>query len=339
MLEDGGANVTVPLPSVNAFAVVGVAPKFFAATQSGLFKSTNGGANWTLIAAGDYRSVTQRGETVVATPTGGINNVKVSLDGGNTFSTYTVSSSNSVTALWSSFIDIDGTIYVGGQNGGGDAKVYSSTYHGSSWTLLLNVVGGSNVEKFEIHDGIMYAAVSARGLYRKPVINGTWDTFCCSPCANPGTLPSNVASDLKVKNGVLCVGTSAGLAVSPDLGRTWENYATGKFSGMIRRISIPSDTLYYAASSVANGMRPSDNRGPDQAFPSGPSYGWPIMPPVGGFSELRPFAASIAVYANPDCTNKKREFYFPEGLSASSTADSAFRYDAGAVNRIFLRDF
>jgi hypothetical protein len=333
---DGGATVTNVLSGVNVFAITGDQDRLFAGTQSGLYTSTDGGVNWSFHTSGDFRSVTKRGNKVIATPTGGTNNARISVDGGDTFSTYTIHSGNYVAAILTTFIDENGVIYVGGANGSLESRVLYTADDGVTWDVLRQDPSGTRADSFSIHGGAMYIGMASSGLHVSTDSGATWTTYCQTGCVNSGTLPDNKVGDVIVKDGVLYVATGSGIAISLDNRQTWEFFTTDSYSGSVWRFGSSHGRILFSIY-LADGFRAISGPGSGAPFPG---TGTPLVP-SGGTSTLHPFVTRLTTYSDPHCQVPQRLYHFPRGLAQSPVpaGTATLRIGAPPETRLFLKDF
>ena len=339
---DGGANFS----SVNATDtndIDGSGSSVVAATNgSGLLYSANGGSSWTAsnLNTGIFNDVHVVSSTL-AYAVGNGNNVYKSIDGGANWTTLT-----QVTAASSLYsVHLAGTnLYVGG-SASVNAELYRSVDDGGTWTNPWTGASQTSVKFVKKIGSFLYWGTAA-GLQRSVNADGSLSTsFCSSGCANTAVLPSNSVHDAILHEGSLYVATDSGIGVSvgdtPLVTSSWENYTSGVLGGSY--INVLRMAFANGKLWYSTYASISDPARSSDSRGSGGLFagGTAIYVPTGGSPAL-PLATRIVVYSDPSCSTVRRSFLFPRGIGADLTlpaGEAVMRSGALATNRLFLRDF
>ncbi|HYE95153.1 MAG TPA: T9SS type A sorting domain-containing protein [Rubricoccaceae bacterium] len=227
---DGGASwaqVSVDLPDPAPYEIWGLA-SWRGALYAGLgwftggavYRSTNGGVNWTLHAEGLPAGAASQaflGTDValwVGTTKGPYR--KMTPDAPWTYAGHGTAEITGVASLL-----VDGeTLFVGlTNNGGGGLGLWRTADRGETWTLLTNGLSDrAAIQALLRHGSTLFAGdygTFPRGIYRSEDGGTTW-TFSSS-----GIPTASIIHDIEAHDGALYVGAWEGLYRSTDDGFTW----------------------------------------------------------------------------------------------------------------------
>jgi len=177
---DGGntwTNITSGLPSSSYFSRIKIRPghsnELLAALgNSGLYRSTDSGMNWTLLAGGRVDDVlfTFTGDTAFAVGSG--IGLRRSLDGGATFTTFGTGLGGGTRTHFDLCLSSPATMYAS-VYGSSVVRIYKSTNHGANWSEL------STSSNFQSLDGQAWYDLYCRINPRNPnkAYVGTIDVF------------------------------------------------------------------------------------------------------------------------------------------------------------------
>ncbi len=142
--------------------------KWWAATTTGLFSTTNGGKTWnggSVLGQSEFVSVRSQGDkVVVATP----KNILLSTDGGTTWKT--TGSPYFLTRIYSAAISSDSKVWIATREG-----AYFSADNGVTWTHAMEGLPAKNVLRIEADGGRLLAtAYGARSVFESRDNGQSW---------------------------------------------------------------------------------------------------------------------------------------------------------------------
>jgi len=233
-------------------------PSLFAATNSGVHVSIDGGQYWNLLSTSPQGALclTQSGSYLLAGTSG--NGVYVSRDSGanwvQTLTLYTVPC----------IISGGGRVYAGTLGSG----VYSSKDNGLTWnSSSAGLTGGAlSVWQFVFQGGSLFAATGG-GVYQSTDDGGSW--------TQAGTGLPGATEDLAGNGSVLVAGTSSqGVYVSTDNGVSWSPANNGLPDLHVKALAWNANRLLVGLGSA--GVYTSTNNGVTWAYscngiPDGPA--------------------------------------------------------------------
>jgi choice-of-anchor A domain-containing protein/uncharacterized repeat protein (TIGR01451 family) len=265
--------------------------RMFAATEKGLYSSTDNGASWSLssFAGKDVRAITVDKTGVLFAGTWGYGIAK-STDNGTTWTD--VTNNLAVNAVHTIAVSAQNELYAGTFGAG----IEKSTDHGASWTKLN--VGYDYVWSLAIApNGSLYAGTYGDGAFRSTDNGQSW--------TRSSSLSSqyiySVAVSADGKNVYLC-SWSSGVFVSTDQGANWSSMGMAGFNASTTYYNPSSSVLYvgtgdgrvYRAVANPNGIK--DN---GKAFTFSLEQNYP-----------NPFNPSTTIrYSTPVDGNVKLELY------------------------------
>ena len=223
----------------------------YAATSSGLSKSTDGGTNWTNyttdngLGSNSISGVCTVGATIYAATNSGVSK---STDGGTSWTNYTTANglgSNNVAGLYA-----DGTtIYAATYNGG----VSKSTNGGTTWTHSTTGLGSNTVYGVYAVGSTLYAA-TYNGVSKSTNGGASWTNFTTG-------LGSNKVNGVYAIGTTIYAATDGGVSKSIDGGTTWTNSTTGLGDNGITGLYAVDTTLYAATYGDDGGVSKSIDGG------------------------------------------------------------------------------
>ncbi|WP_205750431.1 IPTL-CTERM sorting domain-containing protein [Diaphorobacter sp. HDW4B] len=197
----------------------------------GVFKSTNGGAQWSAVNTGltsryVYTLAIDSGTLYAGTDGGG---VFKSVNGGTQWNAV----NTGLTSRYVRALTIDsGTLYAG--TGGG---VFKSTNGGTQWNAVNTGLTNSQVFSLAIGSGTLYAGTSG-GVFKSTNGGAQWNAV------NTG-LTSSYVYTLAIDSGTLYAGTNGGSVFKSTNGGTqWTAANTGLTNGQVLSLAIDSGKLY-----------------------------------------------------------------------------------------------
>lgn len=340
--SDGGTNFS-SADATGTNDLDGSGSAVVAATNgSGLMYSTDGGATWAQSSesTGIFYDVFAYSSTEFYAANGS-NTLFKSTDGGANWTT--LSAIAAATGLKAAYFD--GTnLYAGGYNST-NARLFRSIDGGSSWTAIFSPTGETTVSFVKKIGSFLYWG-TGMSLYRSASADGsTPDSFCSAGCTTTGVLPGTVVNDAFLNEGTLYVATDSGIGVNPGhtplTAGSWDNYTTTELGGSYINVK----RLAFANGKLwyATGSSVNDAGRSSDSRGSGAAFTGTsaFHVPTGG-SQALPLATRIVVYNDPSCSSVRRSFLFPRGVGAdlmSPTGEAVMRSGASATNRLFLRDF
>ena len=257
--------------AVNALAVAPNAPNtIYAATGDGIYRSTNGGTNWSK-RSGTGLAAIQAANTMAVDPSnssviylGHFFGLFKSTDGGDNWSTVTITPQSSL-SVFSIVFDpsTPSTIYVGGSTG-----VFKSTDSASTWISQSNfgVQGSPNVHALAIDPTApltIYAGTFGNGLFKSTNGGGVWTA---SNTGMGGISPTFIdaiaidpASTSTIYTGHGSTPTGGGINKSTNGGASWSPLTTGVQNDWVRGMVATSSGVYAAVSGA--GIIKSTNGG------------------------------------------------------------------------------
>ena len=272
-------------------------------TAGSLYRSTDGGANWTLIA---------------------------------------VQANHGITSIETIFLASNGILYAGGTNGG-NAILSSSTDGGINWTTGIFSVAEGGVWVVKVLNGFLYWGTNAGLYRSANTNASSPVKYCDTGCANTVTIPGNTVQDVTLAHHTLYVATSAGIGVNPGVDlTTWENYTTTELTAgnlNVQQIAFNNGRLYQAVLGAAiDPVRSTNSRGTGTAFPGSPTAHVPLGG-TGSFLATKITTYSDPGCATAMRTYFYPEGLAGSGVTPNSSY-TATRYGGGNVNnRVFLNDF
>jgi hypothetical protein len=209
----------------------------YAATITGLYKSTDNGDNWTIVKTGDYITVTIKNNDIYIGGRQGYTSY-VSHDTGLTWqSLNTLGSNNSYRSIFvKDSIILCGRVHI---SGGGIQK---SINYGTSWTnsggfTLTNVIDIAELGTNIFAGGIRSGGTGSRGVYKSTDLGSSFINIS----------PPNLTGvrSLMVHNGVIYAGDAdvGRLHFSNDSGATWTLRSTFNNSSMTS-LGFLGNTIY-----------------------------------------------------------------------------------------------
>ena len=259
--SNGGTSWT-PLDAKIPGAVTAISPDptntnvVVAATDNGIFRSTNGGSTWTLENATALNSLSRSPANSSVIYGGVSTSVYVSTDNGVTWNLggFTGAVVNGVVADPLN----QNTVYIFNASGG----VLKSTSAGStpSWNTANSGLASTGVlTMVSASDGSLYVSLSGQGIYKSTNQGGSWSAVNSGlPNGLSATAiaaaPSN-ASDLYLTNGTIYKTTNGGVSWSATGGNIPDNNAG------VLAVSPTNPNTLYAASPDAPTVYVSTNAG------------------------------------------------------------------------------
>ena len=246
--------VNVGLPNsgtnsnVESFAVIG--NNLFAATQSGVFLSTNNGANWAPVNAGltntDVEAIAALGNNLFA---GTGHGVFLSTNNGGLWTPASSGLDTSMgTSVYSFFVN-GTTLYAGTEAG-----VFRTINNGTNWTAYNTGMPITDIYSFAMIGNDLFAGVLFNGVYSN---SGTGWTS-----ASVG-LPTGFNADFE---SLAVIGTKlfagdlgSGVFLSTNSGVNWASVITGLTDLNIQALTVSSTNLF--AGSIDSGVFLSTNYG------------------------------------------------------------------------------
>lgn len=301
---DGGANFSQPgtLNTGNVAEISGTGSYVYAATTSGVFQSTDSGATWS-----NANLSTGSFYSVYAVGSKVIAGksisaaLSISADSGATYTAQSASSVLSGAVESVFYVPATDTYYASGTFGG-NAVVVKSTDSGATWSNFKTITSGGSAWVFKIIGGKYYIGTSLLGLHVSSD-GTTWTQYCNSGCAaGNGTLPDNNVNDIVINNGTWYVATAVGIGVGVNNGSIWENYGTTELGATAGTVKKMG---------FANGKLFFNHYGAASSMRSTNSRGnGALFPTTGvanhprlpyGGSSRSPFAANVEVFGNGSC--------------------------------------
>ena len=295
------------------------AKNIYAATDSGLGVSSNGGTSFSTVTAlnhQDLSSVNVSADDQTIYVTVFLDGARRSTDGGDTFSTINTTTTNLGSNYTAGiYVDADNSVYIGtlpiGSIGGG----LSVSKNGINYTTLPVVGLGQYVtySVFALGNNIYVGSDSGVSISRD---NGVTFTTNNQPCGNPNiqtvnsvfvTIDSNNQETIYVAvgNGGR---TSGCVGISTDGGNTFTPYTRGLSSTYVQSVFVDSNYIYTGTYS----------------FTSGGSSG------TGSVSISPINAISFVNYSTGLASNDVRGIYLENGIIYVATQDNGT--SAGGVS-------
>lgn len=227
--------------------VVNSSNHIFAATESGVYVSTNDGGSWTLTSLNgkDVRSlvITANGNLLAGTWGYG---VYKSTDNGSTWSQVNSGLANkTVMALG---VNSSNSVFAGTFGAG----VSKSANEGASWSTLN--VGYNYVWSLAItSDDVIFAGTYGDGLYRSTDFGATWSKV------NNGLNANYIyAIQIDDNNNIFVSAWAAGVYASTNNGNNWATFGMGGF-GVSSLLLNSADGTIYAGTSTGQVYKSSSN--------------------------------------------------------------------------------
>jgi photosystem II stability/assembly factor-like uncharacterized protein len=258
----GGSSLLVD-SRVQAVVVDPLTPStVYAGTDSGLFKSSDGGASWSMTSLGAYNietlAIDPRNPTTVYASVSFqkcqyFDDYEVcddyfdlfkSADGGSTWiATEAGLNGSAVYALAIDPVSSD-TLY-----GGTNVGIFKTTNGGGGWNIVANglsVTSQSAIAVNPLAPSLVYVGTDERGVFKTTDAGGLWTA---SNTGLVSTYVQTLAIDPHAPN-TLYAGTSIGVFKSTNAGGSWNEANTGLTSRYIQALAIDPQnpaTLYAAA--------------------------------------------------------------------------------------------
>jgi ligand-binding sensor domain-containing protein len=243
-------SLTYPVQNVTAFLPVTTSWYYQGLETYGLWRSTNTGANWTLLLAG----VTPKAilfhspnTLIVATAAHG---VRRSVNGGVDWELATGITTGALTDLT---YTSDGTLFAST----GSRGVFASTDLGATWNLSSNGLTDIAVTSLATDGASFVVAGTEGGVYRSTDAGASF-----LPC-NDGVVPPHVLSvafDGGV--GVVLAGTNgARVFRSANNGDSWKALATWTGDSVVQALAANPTSHYFAGTSTSGVFRSTDKGG------------------------------------------------------------------------------
>jgi photosystem II stability/assembly factor-like uncharacterized protein len=204
---------------------------FLASTAgAGIFRSTNGGINWTLAAGNPLdRFATLLASNNSTMFAGASATLFCSSDEGITWNTDSVG----LSAIGSVYtLTIEGSDFYAG----GDHGVYHSTVAGGDWSPMNTSI--LDVSSIAVDDSLIIVS-AYYGLYRSTDFGASWETISLGI-----TLDHSYPVTIGFAFGKLFTGTHKGLLVSTDHGSNWSIAVTDSVHPRIEALCVVDSVIY-----------------------------------------------------------------------------------------------
>ncbi len=253
---------------INALAVAPNTPTtIYTPTSDGLYRSTDGGTNWSKMAATGLSNPTFANALAVDPTNASVVYVSVfsglskSTDGGNSFTTINTSpiSFSSVTTIVFDPVT-PSTMYVAGGNG-----VFKSTDSGNTWIVQNNfgVAGTPNVRTLVIDPSApltLYAGTFFNGLFKSTNGGSVWTAMNNGMTGPSANNVSAIAIDPANPSTIYAGhGSEGGIDKSTNGATSWSPLTTGVPAGQINAMVVNSSGVFAAVTN--NGIIKSMNGG------------------------------------------------------------------------------
>lgn len=243
-----GMNDTLIDTRINAFAISG--SSIYAATENGLFKTTNNGISWNLISTSfsgqSIKSIiiVPKSNTILA---GTYQNyIYRSTNNGSSWSKITDGFDRSTIASFGA--DSSGIIFAGTDN-----NIYRSTSDGTSWAKVANNITPNYVLSFAVSKGdSVFVGTSDRGILRSGDKGISWKKV------NAGL---DTTDEIRSINATLLDGQifaaskKSGIYHSTNYGNSWNKIDSGLTDMQTTILALSSNRYLYAGGSGFNIFR------------------------------------------------------------------------------------
>jgi photosystem II stability/assembly factor-like uncharacterized protein len=270
------------LPSNQVLSMTRSGLYLFAGTdKGGVFRSADGGANWT--STPTHTSLTQQQawsmasiDTFIFAGLRGGGVLRSSVNG----SSWTVCNNGITKKIIQDLMVVNNKIYAASYGGG----VYVSSDMGSSWTVLYNNAGLDDVKEYALASNSNMLFLGTAGVnttmpdtgvaFRTPHNGQVWELINNGFIRNGAHLESVFSMD--ANDNLVFAGTDdVGIFRSTDQGTTWN--PVGSYNGDIHAIKIAGTSVYYGTS--YGGVYTSADQGLTwSANNSGLSFGGTTIP-------------------------------------------------------------
>jgi ligand-binding sensor domain-containing protein len=242
-LPNSGTNT-----NVESFAVIG--SNLFAATQSGVYLSTNNGATWTAVNAGltntDVEALVAKGNDLFA---GTGHGIFLSTNNGSTWTSASAGLDTSMgTSVYSFFVNGQ-TVYAGTEAG-----VFQTTNNGTTWTALNTGLPITDIYAFAMIGNTMFAGVLFNGVY-----STTGSSWASASAGLPTGFNADFESFAVIGSKLFAGNLGTGVYLSTNNGANWSPVISGLTDLNIQAMAVSGTNLF--AGSIDSGVFLSTNYG------------------------------------------------------------------------------
>ncbi len=230
--------------AANVYALAVSDSNLYAGTAGGVFLSTDGGADWSSIAAGlpQYFYATKlltNGTEIFA---GGIGGVYVSTDEGKIWTAV----DNGLTDTRITALNVLGqTLYAGTEGG----NLFCSTNNGTSWDIVSQAMNGFSINTVLNKDSLLFAGTGGNGIFRSSDNGMHWvqvNSGLTGPIVEGGPLPFDydVKSLVIIDTAIFAANYMGGVFLSTNNGTSWTQVDSGLTDHGIRTLVVSAHSLF-----------------------------------------------------------------------------------------------
>lgn len=293
------------------------------------------------ISTSAYWSVFAASATNMYAGAGTAGNIYRSTNGGSTWSLVAAQADHGITSVETLFVASDGLVYAGGKNGT-TAILASSVDNGVTWATRYSGASEGGVWVVKVLNGKLYWGTNNALYVSTNADGSSPVSYCSAGCTNTATLPGNVVQDVTLANRTLYVATSTGIGVNPGANlSTWENYGSAQLTANfvnVQALSFNNGRLYQSSLGLAaNPTRSTDSRGSGAGFPASAN---PIVPAgnAGSFLATKVTVFNTPDCSEEGQEFFYPEGINGTGAVTPNSSSTAFRYGANATVRYFIND-